>query len=60
MCANAAHNCNMLLSLTHHGGRALFCQRTFPEAGLFERVEINRMRQGQWHPEAAPKTAEGN
>lgn len=32
----------------------------FRQAGLFERVEINRMRRGQWNPEAAPKTAEGN
>ena len=32
----------------------------FRKAGLFERVEINRMRRGQWNPAAAPKTAEGN
>ena len=32
----------------------------FRKAGLFERVEITRMRRGQWNPEAAPKTAEGN
>ncbi len=32
----------------------------FRKAGLFERVEINRMRRGQWNPDAAPKTAEGN
>ena len=32
----------------------------FRKAGLFERVEISRMRRGQWNPEAAPKTAEGN
>ena len=31
----------------------------FRQAGLFERVEIHRMRRGQWNPEAAPKTAEG-
>ncbi len=31
----------------------------FRKAGLFERVEINRMRRGQWNPSAAPKTAEG-
>ena len=32
----------------------------FRRAGLFERVEINRMRRGQWNPNAAPRTAEGN
>ena len=32
----------------------------FRRAGLFKRVEINRMRRGQWNPEAAPRTAEGN
>ena len=32
----------------------------FRKAGLFERVEISRMRRGQWNPSAAPKTAEGN
>lgn len=32
----------------------------FRKAGLFERVEIRRMRRGQWNPEAAPKTAEGD
>lgn len=32
----------------------------FRKAGLFERVEINRMRRGQWNPDAAPKSAEGS
>jgi len=32
----------------------------FRKAGLFERVEINRMRRGQWNPDVAPKTAEGS
>lgn len=31
----------------------------FRKAGLFERVEITRMRRGQWNPAAAPKTEEG-
>ena len=30
------------------------------QAGLFERVEIRRMRRGQWNPDAAPKTEEGD
>ena len=32
----------------------------FRKAGLFERVEINRMRRGQWNPAAAPKSDEGD
>jgi uncharacterized protein YciI len=32
----------------------------FRQAGLFERVEINRMRRGQWNPDAAPASAEGH
>jgi uncharacterized protein len=32
----------------------------FRKAGLFARVEISRMRRGQWNPAAAPATAEGS
>jgi uncharacterized protein len=32
----------------------------FTAAGLFKEVRIRRMRRGQWNPEAAPATAEGN
>jgi len=32
----------------------------FTAAGLFKDVRIRRMRRGQWNPEAAPATAEGN
>jgi len=32
----------------------------FRKAGLFDRVEIRRMRRGQWNPAAAPKTEEGD
>ena len=32
----------------------------FRKAVLFERVEIRRMRRGQWNPAAAPKTEEGD
>jgi uncharacterized protein YciI len=28
--------------------------------GVFKSVKITRMRRGQWNPNAAPKTAEGN
>jgi uncharacterized protein YciI len=32
----------------------------FNKAGLFSRHTVTRMRRGQWKPEAAPKTAEGD
>ena len=32
----------------------------FRKAGLFSSVRITRMRRGQWNPDAAPKTPEGN
>ena len=35
-------------------------EEPFRKAGLFRTVKITRMRRGQWNPEAAPKTAEGN
>ena len=28
--------------------------------GVFKSVKITHMRKGQWNPDAAPKTAEGN
>jgi uncharacterized protein YciI len=30
------------------------------KAGVFESYKITRMRRGQWYPENAPKTAEGD
>jgi uncharacterized protein YciI len=35
-------------------------EEPFRKTGLFKAVKITRMRRGQWNPEAAPKTAEGN
>jgi uncharacterized protein YciI len=35
-------------------------EEPFRKAGLFQTVKITRMRRGQWNPQAAPKTAEGN
>jgi uncharacterized protein len=32
----------------------------FRKSGLFREVRITRMRRGQWNPDAAPKSAEGN
>lgn len=29
-------------------------------AGAFKSVKISRMRRGQWNPDVAPKSAEGN
>ena len=39
---------------------AFSADEPFRKAGLFKSVKITRMRRGQWNPEAAPKTAEGN
>jgi uncharacterized protein YciI len=32
----------------------------FRRAGLYARVEINRMRRGQWYPENVPATVDGH
>lgn len=32
----------------------------FRKAGLFSDVTVTRMRRGQWNPDAAPDSAEGN
>ena len=32
----------------------------FRQAGLFQSVKVSRMRRGQWNPDAAPQSAEGN
>jgi uncharacterized protein YciI len=39
---------------------AFSAEEPFRKAGLFRTVKITRMRRGQWNPQAAPKTAEGN
>ena len=39
---------------------AFSAQEPFRKAGLFQTTKIARMRRGQWHPEVAPKSAEGN
>ena len=39
---------------------AFSSEEPFRKAGLFRTTKITRMRRGQWHPEAAPKSAEGN
>lgn len=31
----------------------------FNKAGIFESVTVERMRKGHWHPENAPKSADG-
>ena len=31
----------------------------FNKAGIFKSTTLERMRKGHWHPENAPKTAEG-
>lgn len=32
----------------------------FNKAGLFETVTVTRMRRGQWNPDSAPDSAEGD
>ena len=32
----------------------------FRRAGLFRTVKVSHMRRGQWNPDAAPKSEEGN
>lgn len=32
----------------------------FRRAGLFRSVKVSHMRRGQWNPDAAPKSEEGN
>lgn len=39
---------------------AFSAEEPFRKAGLFKRVHISRMRRGQWNPDAAPRSAEGN
>ncbi len=39
---------------------AFSADEPFRKAGLFRTTKITRMRRGQWHPEVAPKSAEGN
>jgi uncharacterized protein YciI len=39
---------------------AFSADEPFRKAGLFKSVKITRMRRGQWNPDAAPQTPEGN
>lgn len=39
---------------------AFSAEEPLRKAGVFRSVKITRMRRGQWNPEAAPTTAEGN
>jgi len=39
---------------------AFSADEPFRKAGLFKTTRITRMRRGQWHPEVAPESAEGN
>lgn len=50
----------LLLNVPSLAAAEAFSQsEPFRVAGLFKLVKITRMRRGQWHPENAPKTAEG-
>jgi len=46
--------------IKHDPPEAFSADEPFRRAGLFKTTRITRMRRGQWHPEVAPKTAEGN
>jgi uncharacterized protein YciI len=35
-------------------------EEPFRKAGLFRTVKITRMRRGQWYPQNAPRSEEGN
>jgi uncharacterized protein YciI len=39
---------------------AFSASEPFRRAGLFRSVKITRMRRGQWNPDAAPNSAQGN
>jgi uncharacterized protein YciI len=43
-----------------HAAEKFSAEEPFRKADLFKTVKITRMRRGQWNPEAAPMTAEGN
>jgi len=45
---------------SRHAAEKFSAEEPFRKAGLFKTVKIARMRRGQWNPEAAPTTAEGN
>ena len=39
---------------------AFVASEPFRNAGLYRSIKINRMRKGQWFPDNAPKTPEGD
>jgi len=39
---------------------AFVANEPFRQAGLYESILISRMRKGQWYPDNAPKTPEGD
>lgn len=50
-----------ILNVPDRGAAEAFsADEPFRKAGLFRTTKITRMRRGQWHPEAAPGSAEGN
>ena len=52
---------SFLINVPSRAAAAEFARNEpFTRAGLFNDVRIRRMRRGQWNPQAAPKTAEGN
>jgi len=51
----------LILNVPNRAAAEAFSEaEPFRKAGLFKSVKLTRMRRGQWNPDAAPKTAEGN
>ncbi len=51
----------LIINVASHAAAEAFSENEpFRAAGLFDRVEINHMRKGQWNPDAAPSSAEGD
>src|SRR5438552_19182784 len=51
----------LIINVPDRGAAERFSENEpFRRAGLFERVEITRMRRGQGNPAAAPRTGEGD
>ena len=50
----------LIINVSGRGEADAFArEEPFRKAGLFAQYTVTRMRRGQWNPDAAPKTAEG-
>lgn len=53
-------SCLIINVLDRKSADAFSESEPFRKAALFKIVKISRMRRGQWNPDAAPKSEEGN